>query len=964
MCIIIIHLYQCEKYVKIILAEFFSIKAGLFMYLFLIECQIQSPRNQVKNLKNQILSLIFSIFLISLPITASADEISGSSGDYAFDSEDLTLTINDTGHVSGEVSSAYAGATLNVDASGTNGVDGGSSNAIYNVDNININSGLVKSVGVYAIRNISGGDQNIYVGEEGTIEGNVFSMFLLGDEVNITNAGNIIGGNTAIVVNDNDLNVVNSGTITSAGLSFIGISGGRPQNIEVTNESSGVIDSGAYFSGTETNILTNRGLITGNVKTLGNQESIQIINDGGTIGSLESPSEISLDYNNSSSFQLVSGTINADMEVGIDDGDTGVSEGVLEGIGQEVNLEGGVYNGDIEFITGATVNLGATDFNGTIKSKYISSYSPDYGSVNIVSTANLDSGLNIGGDQGVTYVVVTDDGEGNAANATYQGATIKSDYLNIDDGSTLNLASDMAVDGLIAANISGTLNFGDSDRIFTGDVIGTSSAVLSLKDANHTIDGDLTLVSGDEINVKIGSESIGKITVNGAANVAGGVGLNVDIISSYDYLTDGYNSIILDGGESSTITAISDSNISANSIDVNNYDVLTFDTFVSEDGTDLVLNVTREDLETVIEHEEEYSESVRSVVRDLKPQENESLKLARLVQINGATSAIKKRINNYHAKSLIQKPSVSKYNFKSGKKTKSGISSGDKSQNAQAWIRAFGSKAKQKNITDNGYRSKTSGIAMGIDKHLNKDAVVGFSFTKSESSVSATSSNKVTDIDGYQVSVYGSRFFNEYFISGILGFSANENKSTRVIESTSQIAKAKYSNYNYISRLGVGAIYNDISDSGFSLSPELSSTFVNSKTDSYEEGGAGSLNLNVKQNYNEFLEVRMGFDLAYKPTSLNKISNLFSDKINVTPKLHSSYGYNFKTKAEGITSSFVGQSATFNTSFSSSNPASVRLGASLIFYDLEATRITLDYLNERRSGYNSHFGSVKFGYDF
>lgn len=921
-------------------------------------------------MKNNIIFYTFLVLIALNPFQTNASDIviNDSKGSQSFTQNNQNLIITDSGHINGSVTS-YLGSILTINASGTNGINSGSSTSIRNVDTINFNSGRIRSVNPFAIMNFNNSDFTINIGKSATLSGNNFAIFdnknpdpnksNFGKSFNITNDG-IISATNPIIVGEKDLNLVNRGTITSNNnssiITYLVVSNqNMTQNI--VNESSGIMNGNIYTFAKDNALVTNKGVINGNIQVSGSNKSIQIINDGGLIGSSSSVKFISLNTGDKSSFKLINGTVNANMEVGLNNGYVETDNINLLGDKQVVDLKGGIYNGNIEFITGATINLGATDFKGTIKSRYVNGYSLDKGTINLVSTANLDSDVNLGGNSGVSYVLVKSDDNGNVADVTYSGAKIKSDYLNIEQGSRLNLDSDINIEGLISTNISGTLNFGYNSRSFVGNVISKGTGAIDLKSGNHNIIGDLTMNSGDILKVEVGSNSVGKLTVSGIANIPLGVKLDLNVTSA-STLDKSYNTVIIDGNNGSSIKNIANNDISITSIDIGSYKIVKYNTSVSDDGTDLLLNVSSTSLEQSIENDPNNQFS------SLKPQDNSSIKVNSLVTINTNNSLIEKRISVNHISSLKNYSAKKESNINQNKKYKLGFSTGDSERNLEVWTRVFGTKAKQKNTSDNGYNSSTTGFAIGIDKKISKDTMIGFTLSNANSKISTTNNIKITNVESYQVNFYASKFFDKYFFSAILGVALNKNDSNQLILDTSSIATAKYRSYNYVSKLGMGAIYKNVAKSGFDISPELSTTFVNTRTNSYSEKGADNFNLAVRKNYDEYLEARFGAEVSYKNIKMKNLSNLLGKRIYFTPKFNTSYGYNFLNKKQTTVSNFIGQSTTFNSVSTNINPTSVRIGTSLSLSNLDDVTMIFDYVNERRGGYVSHSAGFKISYQF
>lgn len=125
--------------------------------------------------------------------------------------------------------------------------------------------------------------------------------------------------------------------------------------------------------------------------------------------------------------------------------------------------------------------------------------------------------------------------------------------------------------------------------------------------------------------------------------------------------------------------------------------------------------------------------------------------------------------------------------------------------------------------------------------------------------------------------------------------------------------------------------------------------------DSYDEGGADTLNLHVKNTSTNFLEGRAG-------STLSKNYNFYKGLL--TPIISASYGYDFIGKSQKITANFIDQNATFSTSGAKIAQGSLKLGAGLKFYNKKNLTLSADYVFENRMKYSSNSGFVRGIYSF
>lgn len=899
-----------------------------------------------------------------------------------FTQHNQTLTITDSGHAAAGIESNYSGATLIINATDTNGV-ANTKTAVKNVSSIILKSGKISSSYPFAItHNLVSEDLNIQTAENSSIIGTYFAIMANTSEldsdktVTIDNKG-LIQADYPISLGDVNLNLNNSGSIISNKNVSILAHTGLSNRIDVTN--SGLIDGGFAFHSKES-FVTNSGIINGDIggfnlspTTTENHRSIGITQNAGSI-----TGNITMGISDDSYFILNGGDVIGNLIVaGSEYGDDGhiyhvsPTENVL-GLNQNITLNAGSFTGNILLATEATINLGLTDFNGAIISNR--DYHGDRsGIINIFATRSLDSGITLGSDGYDDINII------NNSSVTLDGAYINAKTLHIESGSQFNFNSDAT---LADVTLSGVLNFGSTGQTLTGNLRGDGAGKLNIGTGENTMTGDLSLIKGDKIILATSHDGrLGKLTVEGAASIASGVKLDVGVGENYVYLKDASSHTIIDGGAGSNIAIIQNNNININESQSNHFGVLRFTTQKSADGSDLIVNISRAAAAEVTQ-DEQYQDlynqlnnigsgskgslknlqsyldrstsasQVEKALESLTPQDKNGTKLSTLSVTNDSIKTIETRMDFLHAGSL-----KSPFAKQALHQDKTGLSSGDASDlGFEIWGQTFGTQAKQKNVDSNGYESNSIGLAFGSDYRIDQYSRVGVALSYANSSITSSNHFKKTTIDTYQINLAGSKSYGKYFVSAILGFAWNEFDSSRTISAAGVTAKSKYAGKNYIAKVRAGATYHHVNNSNFNIAPEISSTFVNSRTNAYTEDGANTLNLAVRDNSDEFLEGRAGFRIYHEPIKIN-IINQFAD--HISPQFNLSYGYNFLNKRQVTVSNFVGQTATFNTLSSDVSAGSMHLGFGVNIYHLDSTTLSLDYNSDKRKNYLSHSASFK-----
>jgi len=288
----------------------------------------------------------------------------------------------------------------------------------------------------------------------------------------------------------------------------------------------------------------------------------------------------------------------------------------------------------------------------------------------------------------------------------------------------------------------------------------------------------------------------------------------------------------------------------------------------------------------------------------------------------------------------------------------SGLSSGDGFiTDKHAWVKPVGSVAKQDARNGvSGFDASTFGIIGGVDGDLNDTTSIGFALSYMNTNLdgSGTNSTNSADIDAYQAIAYGQHQFGEQFHNLDLSWQAalgfNQTDGTRRITFMDSKAKSKYNSYT--SNLSVGLGRTFAMDSDTSITPSVRAAYSYIKDDSYQESGAGALNLDVASNTTDALVISVNGDLSQR----------IDDQVALLAS--AGVGYDLLNDASSSTASFAGGGAAFTTNGLELSPVVITAGVGVNYALNDATDITVRYDLEGRSDFLSQTASAKVTWVF
>ena len=624
--------------------------------------------------------------------------------------------------------------------------------------------------------------------------------------------------------------------------------------------------------------------------------------------------------------------------------------------------------------------------NNSVIAGTINGEANNEGILAISNNSTFSAGAAIGSGRSLGQIAV-------GQNATFSTGSygVRATSITAASGSTFNLGNENIVAGGISL-AGATMNFGDFNNTVVGAVSSSGGSTLNLGNSSHDIDGNLTIAATDIIKVTANSTSYGALNVigGGVANVAQGASLSLTIDPQLAYVNAGSSYEIVAGGTGSNINAITDSKVDVNALGSNRIGLLTFTSSVSNNK--LIMTINR-DAATEVSVNSSVQESYNTinevgalaagelktvqdfVVKSLTTTSAERQSVLESVAQNdvganqavfsgvtGSINVIENRISNLSLSAPSYKVTDSRGNKVSGldksasalTKSYGSDSSEEVAVGRSVWGQAFGTNARQSNSGGfNGYDAKTRGLAFGMDQKIEADLLVGAAVNINNTDITSANGAKKVSVDSYQLTLYGEKKYNEYFVDGFVAGALNRFGSDRRITLVGKTASANYDGYSYSAKARVGMI-NRL-ENGFDVIPHVGLVYAYNSATDYEESGAGTLDLSVNNSSAEMLIGDIGVALAYDV-------DLFKYKLR--PELKVSYGHDFIGNEQVSAANFVGQSALLNVANSKSDRNMIRLGVGTDIYSVDQFTLNASYLLEKRETYQAHTGLVKAKYSF
>ncbi len=284
-----------------------------------------------------------------------------------------------------------------------------------------------------------------------------------------------------------------------------------------------------------------------------------------------------------------------------------------------------------------------------------------------------------------------------------------------------------------------------------------------------------------------------------------------------------------------------------------------------------------------------------------------------------------------------------------------GFATGSGDMSKSAWFKAFTNLADQDERDGvSGFEADTFGFVAGIDKEVSPGVRVGVAAGYANSDVDSDSANNLeSDIDQYQLSVYGDYDLGAYYLEGMLGYAYNDIETTRLTVADT-VANGDYSTNQYSALIGVGKPY--ALSNGGTLTAKASLNYIHVEGESFTETGAGVNN--QTQNIDDI-------DIAIARLGGSYAKEYKTDQGRIIPEFRAGVLYDLIGDEGSSTSTNAGGGAAFSTNGADVAQFGGTAGAGLNYRaDGGKWDLSVNYDAEARADFLAHTGQVRARYNF
>ena len=158
-----------------------------------------------------------------------------------------------------------------------------------------------------------------------------------------------------------------------------------------------------------------------------------------------------------------------------------------------------------------------------------------------------------------------------------------------------------------------------------------------------------------------------------------------------------------------------------------------------------------------------------------------------------------------------------------------GMSSGDSNPDAAVWVQGMYNHSKLDDSSDSyGFDSNSSGVALGIEKFINKDVKIGAGYAYTNTDIDGFM--RSTDVDTHTAIVYGEYKPSNWYVNGIATYGWSDYSEDKNV--SGQNINADYD----VETFGLQAMTGyDMPVKGFGFTPEAGLRYVHIKQDAYTD---------------------------------------------------------------------------------------------------------------------------------
>ncbi len=285
-----------------------------------------------------------------------------------------------------------------------------------------------------------------------------------------------------------------------------------------------------------------------------------------------------------------------------------------------------------------------------------------------------------------------------------------------------------------------------------------------------------------------------------------------------------------------------------------------------------------------------------------------------------------------------------------------GMAAGDITHGVHMWMQSFGDWANQSERAGFfGYRADTYGMTAGVDnENLIDNGTLGVAVSYGRTNVNAkTGSTASTDVDSYQLSLYGNRQLGaKGFLRGMLGYGFNTNKTDREPVANT-FAKGSYNADQFTAKGTYGYNYRY---RGMLLTPDISLMWAHYSAAGYKESGAGAADLTVGSSAVDLVQGGIGLQTGWKFSRSN------GDVLK--PEVHVKYFYDFSGEALTMTAQLAANGASWTATGPEPARSTYDIGGTVHMFRSNNWNFSAGYDFRYKSNYTENAFMIRAEYRF
>ena len=569
--------------------------------------------------------------------------------------------------------------------------------------------------------------------------------------------------------------------------------------------------------------------------------------------------------------------------------------------------------------------------------------------------------------------------------------------INLTDDGTINLAGGLRAD----VSGDGNLNVKSSSALIDGDVSVSDPGTNLTFEADHSLS---KLVSGEigdlaSLNVNKGTLTYDKQTGKiGNLNVAGGldIGTNTLNATNVDFkdnsnlalrvaATDNYGKINADNitiGKDTTMKVTLDNGVVGNGENTDlkflngkvsgsftnkiaensRYDIkwnedgslnitgtATASDVVADAGGTTSNAATAEAWDTLVQSTtaSANAKAVASVLNDLSQEPSAAGQKAYVDALTAVAPEVAPMVQKTQTETANQVFGAVSTRLTGGSIStgSEGMSSGDSNPDAAVWVQGMFNKSKLDDTSKaKGFDADSNGVALGIEKFVNKDVKVGAGYAYTNTDIDGFM--RSTDVDTHTAIVYGEYKPSNWYVNGIATYGWSDYSEDKNVAGVG--VKADYD----VETFGLQAMTGyDMQVKGFGFTPEAGLRYVHIKQDAYKD----SADQRVSANDSDILTGVIGA----------KVSKNFelSNGVNIKPEARIAATYDlFNDDVNSVVT--LANGSAYAVEGEALDRFGMEFGAGVTAELNSQVELSLGYEGKFREDYQDHTGLINAKYKF